>query len=64
MLEKSVDVSAKMSLVQPPEGSVPSLKEMVAQDEELLEFFRIVYENDMREKALEILQARSARRKA
>lgn len=63
MLENSVEVSPKLSLVQNPSGVVPTLKEMVAQDKELLEFFRIIHQNDLREKALELLESRRARRK-
>ena len=39
-----------------------TLKEMVRQDPEVLEFFRIVHEHDMREKALELLERRMSRK--
>ena len=39
-----------------------TLKEMVRQDPEVLEFFCIVHEHDMREKALELLERRMSRK--
>lgn len=63
MLENQAEVSPSLQLIKSPRTPAPSLKEMVAQDKELLEFFRIVHEHDMREKALEILESRMARSK-
>lgn len=63
MLESQAEVSPKLSLVKSPKMPAPSLKELVSQDKELLEFFRIVHEHDMRERALEILDSRMARKK-
>jgi len=39
-----------------------SLKDMARQDPEVLEFFRIIHEHDMREKALELLERRMSRK--
>ena len=65
MLENQADVSSesKLSLIKSPAGPAPTLKEMVAQDRELLEFFRLVHEHDLREKALEMVESRMARSK-
>jgi len=43
-------------------ASTLSLRDMARQDPEILEFFRIVHEHDLREKALEAIESKLSRR--
>ena len=55
----------KLSLVT-GETAVPqtpfNLRELVRQDPDVLEFFRIIHEHDMREKAVELIERRMTRK--
>ena len=62
MLENNSELSvSKLSLVKPVPAEGLSLKEIAANDKDVLEFFRLIHEHDLREKALELLERRIGR---
>lgn len=64
MLETNATQASKLTLVKEssPAKKPISLKDIVKNDPEVLEFFKIAYEHDMREKALELLERRMAKK--
>lgn len=49
---------SKLTLAKGAKKEVPSLVDMVRKDPELFEFFKLIHQQDLREKALELLNRR------